>query len=152
MSSKQYAKGYRLERAAQKELEGLGWHVERRFMSKGGIGEDLVAWVPGWEDGAIMYVQCKADSRKKAGKEPKQGMMHPSEWNRFRNNVVDGDYCILANGTPAHIKWHEITGLRKEGLVGRAAAKDISDNMRDFEPMDVHQWWDEIAEEMEVDE
>ena len=149
MSSKQYAKGYRLERAAQKELEGLGWHVERRFMSKGGIGEDLVAWVPGWEDGAIMYVQCKADSRKKAGKEPKQGMMCPKEWNRFRNNVVDGDYCILANGTPAHIKWHEITGLRKEGLVGRAAANDISEHMRDFTPIDVHQWWDEIAEEME---
>lgn len=147
MSSKQYAKGYRLERAAQKELESLGWHVERRFMSKGGIGEDLIAWVPGWEDGAIMYVQCKADSRKKAGKEPKQGMMRPSEWNRFRSNVVDGDYCILANGTPTHIKWHEITGLRKEGLVGKAAAKDIEENMRDFTPMDVHQWWDEIAQE-----
>lgn len=146
MSSKQYAKGYRLERAVVKELERLGWHAERRFMSKGGIGEDVIAWVPGWEDGAIMYVQCKADGKKH------EGMMRPSEWNRFRNNVVDGDYCILANGTPAHIKWHEITGLRKEGLVGRAAANDISEHMRDFTPMDVHQWWDEIAEEMEGSE
>ena len=138
MSSKQYAKGYRLERAVVKHLESLGWHAERRFMSKGGIGEDVIAWVPGWEDGAIMYVQCKADGKS-------VGMMKPKEWNRFYSNVQDGDYCILANGTPTHIKYHEITGLRKCGLIGRAAAKDIEANMRDFEPIDVHQWWDEIA-------
>lgn len=133
MSSKQYAKGYRLERAVVKHLESLGWHAERRFMSKGGIGEDVIAWVPGWEDGAIMYVQCKADGKS-------CGMMKPREWNRFYSNVKDGDYCILANGTPTHIKYHEITGIRQEGLIGRAAAKDIEANMREFKPMDVHQW------------
>lgn len=110
-------------------------------MSKGGIGEDVIAWVPGWEDGVVMYVQCKADSKK-----GKQGMMSPGEWNRFRKNVTSDDYCILANGTPTHIKWHEITGLRKEGLVGRAATNDIAENMRDFEPMDVNQLVDEAAE------
>ena len=138
MSSKQYAKGYRLERAVVKDLEAHGWHAERRFMSKGGIGEDVIAWVPGWEDGAIMYVQCKADGKS-------QGMMKPKEWNRFRSNVSDGDYCILANGTPTHIKYHEITGLREVGLKGYAAKKDIEANMKPFKPMNVHQWWDEIA-------
>lgn len=141
MPNRNYQRGYRLEHSVVKHLESLGWHAERRFMSKGGLGEDVIAWAPGWEDGVVMYVQCKADSKK-----GKQGMMSPKEWNRFYSNVQDGDYCILANGTPAHIKWHEITGIRQEGLIGRAAARDIEANMRDFEPMDVNQWVDEAAE------
>lgn len=142
MPNRQYQKGYRLERAVVKDLESLGWHAERRFMSKGGIGEDVEAWVPGYKDGVHLYVQCKADSKKGS-----QGMMSPSEWNRFRNNVEEMDVCLLANGTPSHIRYHEITGLRKDGLIGRAASRDIEENMRDYQPVDVSKWEDAVEDD-----
>lgn len=138
MPNKSYAKGYRLERAVVKHMEALGYEAERRFMSKGGIGEDVECWVAGYEDGVHYYIQCKADGRKKNGKPASQGMMKPSEWNRFRNSVSKDDLCLLANGTPSHIKFWEITGLRDENLRGGAATKDIEKNMRPFEPIDVH--------------
>lgn len=135
-----------MERAVVKDLEARGWEAERRFMSKGGIGEDVEAWVPGQRDGIHLYVQCKADG-KSSGGHRKQGMMQPDEWNRFRANVMPEDYCILANGTPTHIKYHEIVGMRKKGIAGHAAKADIEANMRDFDVPDVNEMADRMAEE-----